>query len=395
MTKNAVPNVVFLGGTAPTFPLGRGNARRHALIESLGTIFVIGFTPTRLPRFSRAGGTRFILASRTLSPSLQYALISMFVLVYLSLRRQHLVAVAQSPYEGILPAILKRLPFPLSRIRLAIELHGDFDERVELQSTRKRLLPSLFRILRPLAKFAIREADALRAVSSSTERALKEENSHTPLFRFAAWTDLTPFLMAAEIPKSKQLSIVFAGQVIHKKGVDTLVDAFLKLRGSYPTLVLKIIGSTPDSQFLLSLQKNIKAHAAGESVQFLPYLTQDELARQMRQARTVVLPSRSEGLGRVIIEAMTTGTPVVGSSVGGIPDLIQHGETGYLFPVGDEIALAATLEKLLASESHAEELGACAKKRAIVFFSESIFLEGYRAVISHALARPYAQATAT
>ena len=83
--------------------------------------------------------------------------------------------------------------------------------------------------------------------------------------------------------------------------------------------------------------------------------------RALDQATVLVLPSRSEGLGRVVVEAFCRGRAVVGSRVGGIPDLVADGETGLLVPPEDAHALADVLVRALSDRPLAERLGAAAR----------------------------------
>lgn len=71
----------------------------------------------------------------------------------------------------------------------------------------------------------------------------------------------------------------------------------------------------------------------------------------------LVLPSLNEGMGRVLVEAMAAGKPVVASNVGGIPDLVHHGENGFLVEPGDETGLSVAIEKLLADENMRQAMG--------------------------------------
>jgi glycosyltransferase involved in cell wall biosynthesis len=86
-----------------------------------------------------------------------------------------------------------------------------------------------------------------------------------------------------------------------------------------------------------------------------------EVARALDESTVLVLPSRSEGLGRVIVEAFCRGRGVVASRVGGIPDLVTDGDTGLLVPPGDANALADALVRLLSDRALAERLGAAAR----------------------------------
>jgi glycosyltransferase involved in cell wall biosynthesis len=87
-------------------------------------------------------------------------------------------------------------------------------------------------------------------------------------------------------------------------------------------------------------------------------LTTPEVADALDAATALVLPSRSEGLGRVVVEAFCRGRGVVGSRVGGIPDIVKDGRTGILVAPDDAAALADALGRVLSDRALAERLGA-------------------------------------
>jgi glycosyltransferase involved in cell wall biosynthesis len=89
-------------------------------------------------------------------------------------------------------------------------------------------------------------------------------------------------------------------------------------------------------------------------------LSTAEVAQALDASTVLVLPSRSEGLGRVVVEAFCRGRGVVGSRVGGIPDIVEDGVTGLLVPPGDAVALADALVRVLDDRPLAERLGAAA-----------------------------------
>jgi glycosyltransferase involved in cell wall biosynthesis len=86
----------------------------------------------------------------------------------------------------------------------------------------------------------------------------------------------------------------------------------------------------------------------------------------------LVLPSLNEGMGRVLVEAMAAGKPVVASRVGGIPDLVIHGKTGFLVPPADEKALADGIKKLLDDPEKAWEMGQQGRKLCQQFSLEAM-----------------------
>jgi glycosyltransferase involved in cell wall biosynthesis len=105
------------------------------------------------------------------------------------------------------------------------------------------------------------------------------------------------------------------------------------------------------------LRRLVASSGLERSVCFIEPVHQEELCSLLDQASCLVLPSRSEGLGRVILESMARARPVVGSSVGGIPELIKDGCTGRLVAPDDPAALAAALISVLGDPPSAEKMG--------------------------------------
>jgi glycosyltransferase involved in cell wall biosynthesis len=90
-----------------------------------------------------------------------------------------------------------------------------------------------------------------------------------------------------------------------------------------------------------------------------------------------ILCSETEALGNAILEFMDAGLPVIGTTVGGIPEIIVDGETGYLFSVGDEVALAKHLIHLLSNPEQASQMGAAGRARVREHFSCTAMVTGY------------------
>jgi glycosyltransferase involved in cell wall biosynthesis len=99
------------------------------------------------------------------------------------------------------------------------------------------------------------------------------------------------------------------------------------------------------------------------SVQFVGHVPHEEIARLLDSSTCLVLPSRSEGLPRVALEAMTRGRPIVGSTGGGIPDAVQDGINGRLVPSGHAQALAEALIEVLSDPAGAQAMGDEGRRR--------------------------------
>ena len=149
----------------------------------------------------------------------------------------------------------------------------------------------------------------------------------------------------------KGKTILYAGRLMEWKGVDYLIRALPEVLEKHPEAKLLIVGSGPRKSALISLSEKLNIR---EKVVFLEAVSQEELARYYSMADMFVLPSivndegETEGLGLVLLEAIASGVPVIGTGVGGIPDIIKDGETGLLALQKNPHDLAEKILKLLA-----------------------------------------------
>lgn len=119
------------------------------------------------------------------------------------------------------------------------------------------------------------------------------------------------------------------------------------------------------------IQTKIQAMGLTERVRFLG--KQDDVAQVISIADLMLLPSEKESFGLVALEAMACGVPTIGSQAGGIPELVEHGSTGFLSPIGDTDDMAANALKLLTDEKlYADFREACLQRAHHVFCNELI-----------------------
>jgi glycosyltransferase involved in cell wall biosynthesis len=166
------------------------------------------------------------------------------------------------------------------------------------------------------------------------------------------------------------------------KGVHHLINAFNLIAQDFPSAQLAIVGKDENKSYAASLREQVSKRGLNDRVRLVGPQTQSQLAELMAKASVVVLPSASEGLGRVIIEAMATSTPVIGSRVGGIPELIEDGVRGFLIPPGDENALAERLRWILGDPEKAAEMGTSGRAFVKRFFSTENYLKGYEQIFT-------------
>jgi glycosyltransferase involved in cell wall biosynthesis len=375
--------VCFIGGARYSQPLDATSEKKFRALKSVGDLFVIGFSENVRPRRFTEHAHFYLLAKLPL-PFLRYvemSIVGVFLACWLIFRHGVHVLVTQSPYEGFAATMAKKIALCLGRrVALVVESHGDFAESFLLQ--RRVAFAGLYRFLmRHAARFSLRHADLLRAVSNSTKQQLEQWVSGKPVVQFPAWTDIEVFLQAAvNEEKDSFQSILYAGVLTPLKGVHHLVNAFVPVAKEFPEARLVVVGQEENESYAAELKEQVKRFDLDGRAQFVGAMPQAALAAWMRRARVFVLPSVSEGLGRVVVEAMATGTPVIGSNVGGIPDMVKHGATGFLVRPGDEKELTEKIRWVLKNPDKAREMGNRAYAFAERFFSTQRYVEGYRQI---------------
>jgi len=381
-------SVCFFSSVQYSEPLDSTSAKKYRALKELGDIIVIGFSTTLRPRAFEQEA-RFYLLPWLPAPALRYPFlytVGSALAVCAALRGDSSVLVAQSPYEGFAAALVKSAAHLLGkRVALIVESHGDFEVSPFLQ--RRRSFPAVYRFLiRRVSRFSLRRSDALRAISASTRRQLEAWAPGKPIVQFPTWTDIQPFMEAgtAKKPEGSERVLLFVGALTPLKAVDVLIAAFASIEDRPVDSRLIIIGRADDPAYERRLSDDARALGIASDVRFLASMPQDQLARYMAGALALVLPSLSEGLGRVAFEAMACGTTVVGSRVGGIVDLVVDGRTGFLVPPGDVLALARKMSWILTHPEKARAMGEEARAFACRFFSTESYVSGYKRLFEQA-----------
>ncbi|QDX41030.1 glycosyltransferase [Salarchaeum sp. JOR-1] len=176
---------------------------------------------------------------------------------------------------------------------------------------------------------------------------------------------------------------VTASTLTSQKGVDVAIQALGRLE-EYPDAELIVFGDGPERETLRALAGEV----AQGRVEFRGRVPPEEVYRVMAGATATIFPSIwEEPFGRVTVESMALGTPVVGSDVGGIAEVIDDGESGLLFPPGDADALADRLRQLCSCSSFVDALGTRAQETAGQFSRREIAAD-YRSLYAQLLEEP-------
>lgn len=256
---------------------------------------------------------------------------------------------------------------------------------VELRWVRHSL-----RVLRGFLRRAVTSADRVVAISNSTAAEVRSV-APVPVEVIPYAVDLPVPSLTAAAPRAttdRPVSVLFVGRLAERKGVRYLIDAVASLPDSLRARLV-IIGDGPERG---ALEAQADALGARDSVTFRGWVTPDELDAAYTNATIFVLPAvvdargDTEGLGMVLLEAMTYGVPVISTPLGGITDIVEHDRTGLLVPPNDAAALGAAIAMLATHPAVADRLAVTGRDYALSHFSWDAVLGQWRDLYAGVLA---------
>ncbi len=166
----------------------------------------------------------------------------------------------------------------------------------------------------------------------------------------------------------KQLTIRYVGRLESVKGVDDFVAAALTIKKTHPEVHVQVVGWYKDGHPLV--------REYGDHIDFAG--KRDDIPSLLSETDIFVLPSYSEGLSNALMEAMSSSCACIASDVGGNAFLLQNGLSGFLFPVGDVLALAAHMRRLIDDSAKRHMMGEAARARIMEMFDWKVVGERYR-----------------
>ena len=198
-------------------------------------------------------------------------------------------------------------------------------------------------------------ADAVVAVSQAVARQVADGRARVIYSGVDVNTDRPP---VGRSRNDAEIVIGTAGRLIELKGIDYLLKAAAALRRDFPALRVEIAGSGPDRPRLELLAEKL---GLGEAVTFPGWV--GDLHSVLPNWDVFVLPSLEEGFPIAALDAMAAGVPVVASAVGGVPELIEDGKTGWLVRPRDVGALAGHIRLLTGSSEMRGRMGRAGYER--------------------------------
>lgn len=199
--------------------------------------------------------------------------------------------------------------------------------------------------------------------------------------RMAVFHDFVPVDdISPERPREK--FIFFLGYPFHLKGVDLLIRAFRAVADRHPGWRLLVTGHCPDPSPYLAL-------AGGDPrIEITRAIEHPSAMAVMERCGVFVLPSRTEAMGRVLLEAMAARRPIVASRVDGIPTYIEHEQNGLLFTCGDAEDLAAKLDRVLGDAALADRMAQEGLERVRTRYSVEAYVDQFSEMIERVVGLP-------
>jgi glycogen(starch) synthase len=227
---------------------------------------------------------------------------------------------------------------------------------------------------------AVNSADGVRAISQAVLETMREEyRLHPEPNRVRVIPLGIPDVADYAAPREDQMvEVLFVGRFEHRKGIDVLLGVIPDLCNRFPNVRFLLVGADLESQQggmgYKERFESVNRHAAFlDRVYFLGEVA--DVSEYYASCDVLVAPSRYESFGLIYLEAMRFAKPVLGCRVGGIPEVVEHGVTGYLAEPGDPHTLSKWLEVLIRDSEVRLTLGCAGRRRFETAFPRRVMVE--------------------
>ncbi len=238
---------------------------------------------------------------------------------------------------------------------------------------------------KPVTAFSIEKSDAVTAVSrflrEETYRQLEVKKDIEVVYNFID-PDSHKGRSCRCLPEKAceaQVTLMHVSNFRPVKRIGDVVRIFQKVRDRIDARLV-MVGDGPEFGKTMDLVESLKLSG---SVRFVGVV--DDIAPVLKEADLFLLPSETESFGLSALEAMASGVPVVASLVGGLPEVVVHGKTGFLAPVGDVEAMASYCLELLTDCAKRKRFAKAARTRAVEMFNYREIVPQYEAIYERLL----------
>ncbi|WP_408959713.1 glycosyltransferase [Natrinema sp. 74] len=240
--------------------------------------------------------------------------------------------------------LLPLLASELAAVRTLIFVTGTVTEGVSAQRGPGPVTAGLVRVVSTVERLTCTLADDVILLSSGMDHpALEWPISPTIRTSNFNYVDCEEFSKQTPV-EDRSVDVAFVGRFETVKGVDAIRRSIPLLVDSNPEIRIELIG---DGNLRDEVETFVDRRGFGENVTLTGWVDHDELPARLDDARTLLLPSRSEGVPKALLEAMACGTVPVATPVGGIPDIVTDGSNGFLLPDAEPESIERTVTAAL------------------------------------------------
>jgi glycosyltransferase involved in cell wall biosynthesis len=287
--------------------------------------------------------------------------------------QRDVIVIVSDPFKnGLLGLDLARI----TRGKLIAEVNGAYGNAHAFSQIRNPLVRAAkWSAFRALGSFVLRRCAGIRLLFDAQLQAFRVPRDRAVVRRFYELTYTHKFYPGPEEP-----FVMLAGYPFLVKGADLLVRAFIGLADRHPDWRLVLIGHELGQR----LQESGLAHPRVEAH---PGKLQPELAQWLARCGILCQPSRTEAMGRILVEGAAAAKCRIGTRVDGIPTVIEHEVDGLLVDADNVDALAAALDRAMSDAGLRKRLGEAAAARAAREFTGARYIENYAELIRAVAAR--------
>ena len=277
------------------------------------------------------------------------------------------------------------LAFFLRTIPLVIRLHGE-------QFTFYKYTPDLklgwsVRLARLVQRMALKRARLLISPSvAHAQEVATELGEYAPPLRIVP-NCIDPRLLTLSSGEKVNDLILYVGRLERLKGVLTLLAAMRQVIREFPQAQLILAGAEHPTLLWEEVQGAIEKYHLRRNITWLGHIPTGQLGQWYSRAALCILPSFYETFGIAALEPMSLGVPVIVSDRGGLPEVVEDGVSGLIFPAGDVNALAEAIKRLLRNPDERHAMGIAARDRALTKFRPDMALVQTLQCYSDALIR--------
>jgi glycosyltransferase involved in cell wall biosynthesis len=319
------------------------------------------YLPKRMVKFKALGNFYFIL----------YAI---FIGIYRHyFVKKYDVIIAREPiFAGPVSVVLKLL----TGAKLVTELNGNYVSPHVWADVKSKVIRSAkYKYSKLVIPFILRRSDVVKCLyESQVESYLNSsELDKVKVVSFHNYTPVSHF----EKSTTESDYIMTMGYPYYIKGFDITISAFDRIADKHPTIILKVVGylTKKDREYLESLfsHKN--------QIELIEPLEYSEAMKLVSECKFFVLASRTEAMGRVLLESMAHGKTVIGSNADGIPTFVKDGQNGLIFESENINALKEKIDYALTHDEDRHRMGDNGFDYVNTILSEDSYLQEYKKVI--------------